>query len=391
MSSSWLELLITFLQKIELKKVGIVGGGQLGRMLIQAATDWNLEIHILDPDENAPCKDIANRFVVAERTDADAVFEFGKDLDVVTIEIENVSVEGLQRLADIGVDVYPQPSVIQTIKDKRLQKQFYLDNDIPTSPFILTENKAEVEANVRFLPAFQKLGTGGYDGQGVQQLAGKADLAKAFDAPSLLEKAVDIEKEISVIAARNKDGEVVTFPTTEMVFDPKYNLVDYLLSPAQVSPLIAAQAEAIAEKVILAYDMVGILAIEMFLTKDGNILVNEVAPRPHNSGHQTIEGNFTSQFQQHLRAILNLPLGNTAIRTQSAMVNVIGADGYKGDAHYDGVENLFDIEDTYLHLYGKKLTKPGRKMGHITILEDDLEALKAKIETVKAALVVKTK
>jgi 5-(carboxyamino)imidazole ribonucleotide synthase len=380
-----------FLQKIELKKVGIVGGGQLGRMLIQAATDWNLEIHILDPDENAPCKDIANRFVVAERTDADAVFEFGKDLDVVTIEIENVSVEGLQRLADSGVDVYPQPSVIQTIKDKRLQKQFYLDNDIPTSPFILTENKAEVEANVRFLPAFQKLGTGGYDGQGVQQLAGKADLAKAFDAPSLLEKAVDIEKEISVIAARNKDGEVVTFPTTEMVFDPKYNLVDYLLSPAQVSPLIAAQAEAIAEKVILAYDMVGILAIEMFLTKDGNILVNEVAPRPHNSGHQTIEGNFTSQFQQHLRAILNLPLGNTAIRTQSAMVNVIGADGYKGDAHYDGVENLFDIEDTYLHLYGKKLTKPGRKMGHITILEDDLEALKAKIETVKAALVVKTK
>lgn len=391
MSSSWLELLITFLQKIELKKVGIVGGGQLGRMLIQAATDWNLEIHILDPDENAPCKDIAHRFVVAERTDADAVFEFGKDLDVVTIEIENVSVEGLQRLADIGVDVYPQPSVIQTIKDKRLQKQFYLDNDIPTSPFILTENKAEVEANVRFLPAFQKLGTGGYDGQGVQQLAGKADLAKAFDAPSLLEKAVDIEKEISVIAARNKDGEVVTFPTTEMVFDPKYNLVDYLLSPAQVSPLIAAQAEAIAEKVILAYDMVGILAIEMFLTKDGNILVNEVAPRPHNSGHQTIEGNFTSQFQQHLRAILNLPLGNTAIRTQSAMVNVIGADGYKGDAHYDGVENLFDIEDTYLHLYGKKLTKPGRKMGHITILEDDLEAMKAKIETVKAALVVKTK
>ena len=380
-----------FLQKIELKKVGIVGGGQLGRMLIQAATDWNLEIHILDPDKDAPCKDIAHRFVVAERTDADAVFEFGKDLDVVTIEIENVSVEGLQRLADIGVDVYPQPSVIQTIKDKRLQKQFYLDNDIPTSPFILTENKAEVEVNVRFLPAFQKLGTGGYDGQGVQQLAGKADLAKAFDAPSLLEKAVDIEKEISVIAARNKDGEVVTFPTTEMVFDPKYNLVDYLLSPAQVSPLIAAQAEAIAEKVILAYDMVGILAIEMFLTKDGNILVNEVAPRPHNSGHQTIEGNFTSQFQQHLRAILNLPLGNTAIRTQSAMVNVIGADGYKGDAHYDGVENLFDIEDTYLHLYGKKLTKPGRKMGHITILEDDLEAMKAKIETVKAALVVKTK
>lgn len=375
----------------KMKKVGIVGGGQLGRMLIQAATDWNLEIHILDPDANAPCKDIAHRFVVAERTDAAAIYDFGKDLDVVTIEIENVSVEGLQRLADAGVEVYPQPNVIATIKDKRLQKQFYLDNNIPTSPFILTENKADVEANVKFLPAFQKLGTGGYDGQGVQKLGGKEDLEKAFDAPGLLEKAVDIEKEISVIAARNKNGDIVTFPTTEMVFDPKYNLVDYLLSPAQVSPLIAAQAEAIAEKVILAYDMIGILAIEMFLTKDGNILVNEVAPRPHNSGHQTIEGNFTSQFQQHLRSILNLPLGNTNIRTQSAMVNVIGADGYKGDAHYEGTEKLFDIDGAYLHLYGKKLTKPGRKMGHITILEEDFDNLKEKIEVVKTSLIVKTK
>ncbi len=359
-----------------MKKVGIIGGGQLGRMLIQAATDWNLEIHILDPDENAPCKDIAHRFVVAERTDADAVFEFGKDLDVVTIEIENVTVEGLQRLADAGVEVYPQPNVIQTIKDKRLQKQFYLDNNIPTSKFILTENKAEIEANVDFLPAFQKLGTGGYDGQGVQRLSGKADLDKTFDAPGLLEKAVDIEKEISVIAARNLNGEIAIFPTTEMVFDPKYNLVDYLLSPAQISPLVAAKAEVIAEKVILAYDLVGILAIEMFLNKEGEILVNEVAPRPHNSGHQTIEGNFTSQFQQHLRAILNLPMGDTAIRTQSAMVNVIGAEGFKGDAFYEGTEFLFEIEKTYLHLYGKKLTKPGRKMGHITILEENLEKLK---------------
>ena len=374
-----------------MKKVGIIGGGQLGRMLIQAATDWNLEIHILDPDANAPCKDIAHRFVVAERTDTVAVFEFGKDLDVVTIEIENVTVEGLQQLVDAGVAVYPQPSVIHTIKDKRLQKQFYLDHNIPTSKFILTENKADIEANVSFLPAFQKLGTGGYDGQGVQKLSTKADLDKAFDAPGLLEKTVDIEKEISVIAARNANCEVSIFPTTEMVFDPKYNLVDYLLSPAQISPLVAAKAEAIAEKVILAYDLIGILAIEMFLTKDGNILVNEVAPRPHNSGHQTIEGNFTSQFQQHLRAILNLPLGDTAIRTQSAMVNVIGADGFKGDAFYEGTESLFDIEKTYLHLYGKKLTKPGRKMGHITILEEDLGKLKEKIETVKSSLVVKTK
>jgi 5-(carboxyamino)imidazole ribonucleotide synthase len=374
-----------------MKKVGIIGGGQLGRMLIQAATDWNLEIHILDPDANAPCKDIAHRFVVAERTDADAVFEFGKDLDVVTIEIENVTVEGLQRLVDSGVAVYPQPSVIQTIKDKRLQKQFYLDNNIPTSRFILTENKADVAANLGFLPAFHKLGTGGYDGQGVQKISSKADLDKAFDAPGLLEEMVDIDKEISVIVARNKNGDITTFPPTEMVFDPKYNLVDFLLSPAQISPLVAAKAEAIAEKVILAYDMIGLLAIELFLTKNGEILVNEVAPRPHNSGHQSIEGNYTSQFQQHLRSILNLPLGNTNVRTLSAMVNVIGAEGFTGDAHYEGVENLFDIEGAYLHLYGKKLTKPGRKMGHITILDNDLKRLSTKIDEVKASMIVKTK
>ncbi len=373
-----------------MKKVGIIGGGQLGRMLIQAATDWNLEIHILDPDANAPCKDIAHQFVVAERTDANAVYEFGKDLDVVTIEIENVTIEGLQKLVDNGVEVYPQPAVIQIIKDKRLQKQFYLDHKIPTSEFILTENKADVEANIHFLPAFQKLGTGGYDGQGVQKLNDKADLEKAFDAPGLLEKLVDVEKEISVIVARNKNGEVTTFPPTEMVFDPKYNLVDFLLSPAQISPLVAAKAEAIAEKVILAYDMIGLLAIELFLTTDGEILVNEVAPRPHNSGHQSIEGNYTSQFQQHLRSILNLPLGNTENRTLSAMVNVIGAEGFSGDAHYEGIENLFDIEGAYLHLYGKKITKPGRKMGHITILDNDLERLKAKIEKVKTSMIVKT-
>lgn len=373
-----------------MKKVGIIGGGQLGRMLIQAATDWNLEIHILDPDPNAPCKDIAHRFVVAERTDTKAVYEFGKDLEVVTIEIENVSVEALEQLEKAGVKVFPQANVVRTIKDKRLQKQFYQDHNIPTADFVLIDSKADLEQHVDFLPAFQKLGTGGYDGRGVQYLKDASDFDKAFEAPSLLEKAVDIHKEISVIVARSESGEIQSFPPVELVFNPKYNLVDYLLSPAQIDESVAQKAKAIAERVIVAYDMVGLLAIELFLTPEGDILVNEVAPRPHNSGHQTIEGNYTSQFQQHLRSILDFPLGNTAVRNQSVMVNVLGAEGHTGDAKYEGATEILGIDGVYLHLYGKKITKPSRKMGHVTIIEDDLEVLNQKMEFVKSTLKVIT-
>ncbi len=371
-----------------MKKVGIIGGGQLGRMLIQAATDWNLEIHILDPDPHAPCHAIAHRFVVAERTDEQAVYDFGKDMDVVTIEIENVSVEALERLEQGGISVYPQSKVVKTIKDKRLQKQFYEQHNIPTADFILVDNKAAIQEYIDFLPAFQKLGTGGYDGRGVQPLRSVKDLDKAFDAPSLLEKAVNIHKELSVIVARNAKGDIETFPPVELVFNPKYNLVDYLLSPAQIEDGIAQKAQEIAKSVMEAFGMVGLLAVELFLTPEGEILVNEVAPRPHNSGHQTIEGNYTSQFQQHLRAILDLPLGNTANREQSAMINVLGADGHKGNAKYEGVETLFDLDGVYLHLYGKKITKPSRKMGHVTIVDDNLESLRQKMEQVRSSLKV---
>lgn len=371
-----------------MKKVGIIGGGQLGRMLIQAATDWNLEIHILDPDPDAPCHAIAHRFVVAERTDTQAVYDFGKEMDVVTIEIENVSVEALEQLEEAGVLVYPQSNVVKIIKDKRLQKQFYQQHNIATSDFVLINDKAAIHQHLDFLPAFQKLGTGGYDGMGVQPLKSIEDLDKAFDAPSLLEKAVNIHKELSVIVARNAKGEIKTFPPVEMVFNPKYNLVDYLLSPAQISEDIANKAQAIAKTVMEALGMVGLLAVELFLTPEGEILVNEVAPRPHNSGHQTIEGNYTSQFQQHLRAILNLPLGDTAIRNQSAMINVLGAEGHKGEAKYEGVDTLFDLDGVYLHLYGKKITKPSRKMGHVTIVDDNLESLQYKMEQVRTSLKV---
>lgn len=372
-----------YIKDNNMKKIGIIGGGQLGRMLIQAAIDWSLEIHVLDPDKDAPCKAIAHRFVVGHRTDAEAVYQFGKDLDIVTIEIENVSVEGLKRLEENGVQVFPQPAVIEIIKDKRLQKQFYHQHQIPTADFVLVENRAAIEQHLDFLPAFQKLGTGGYDGKGVKKLATPDEVEWAFDAPSLLEKLVDIDKELSVIVARNQQGIVVAFPLVELVFNPVYNLVDYLLSPASVSDIINKKATEIAKDIITKLDMVGLLAIELFLTKTGELLVNEIAPRPHNSGHHTIEGNLTSQFQQHLRAILNFPLGATAVRQQAAMLNILGAEGHRGEATYQHFEEVINMEAVYVHLYGKKLTKPGRKMGHLTILDNDTSSLMEKIQLLK--------
>jgi len=369
-------------------KLGVLGGGQLGRMLIQAATDWNLEIHILDGNPEAPCKNTASVFQAGSINDYETVYNFGKTVDVLTVEIENVNVEALEQLEKEGLKVFPQPRVLKIIKDKRLQKQFYLDHDIPTSDFILVENKADVEANIDFLPAFNKLGTEGYDGKGVVSLKNSEDLNKAFDKGGLLEKAVDIEKELAIIVARNENGELTAFPPVEMVFNPKYNLVDYLFSPAQISEEVAAKATAIAKKVITDFDMTGILAVELFLSKSGKILVNEVAPRPHNSGHQTIEANITSQFQQHLRAVLNFPLGDTSIRTPGAMINILGAEGYTGDAKYQNLDKLLSESGVFVHLYGKKLTKPSRKMGHLTIIDKDIESLKEKVEQLKDVLQV---
>ena len=371
-------------------KVGILGGGQLGLMLLQAAIDWNLHVKILDTAD-APCAAIAPEFVVGSLQNYDDVWAFGQDLDVLTIEIEKVNVEALEALERAGKKVFPQPHVIRLIQDKRTQKQFYRQHNLPTADFILTQNRQDVRQHTDFLPAFHKLGRDGYDGKGVQRIDSATDFDKAFDAPGLLEKAVDFEKEIAVMVARNERGDVATFPAVEMVFHPEANLVEYLFSPAQISEDIDNQAKALAIRTAEALGIVGVLAVEMFVTKDANVLINEVAPRPHNSGHQTIRANVTSQFEQHWRAILNLPLGDTTAHTPAAMVNLLGAEGHTGAAHYQGMEQLLAESGIFPFLYGKKTTKPFRKMGHITLTDSSLTKLKEKAAWVKKTLTVITK
>jgi 5-(carboxyamino)imidazole ribonucleotide synthase len=371
-------------------KLGIVGGGQLGRMLIQSCANFDVFTSVLDPSPIAPCRELASKFVQGSLTDFDTVFRFGKTVDLLTIEIENINVEALFQLEREGLPVFPQPRVIEIIQDKRKQKQFYRQHGIPTAEFVLVENRADIAAHAAFLPAFNKLGTGGYDGGGVQRLDSVADLAKAFDKPGLLEKYIDFDREISVIAARNANGEVAVFPPVECVFDPRYNLVDYLLSPSTAAPHILHKADAIARQVVESFGIIGLLAVEMFVTKNGEVLVNEVAPRPHNSGHQTINANHVSQYEQHLRAILNLPLGHTALKSPSAMVNLLGADGHSGPVRYEGLNEVLNIAGANVVLYGKKETRSHRKMGHVTILDDNLERLLEKVELVKQTLKVVT-
>lgn len=370
-------------------KIGVLGGGQLGRMMLQSATDFNLEIHMMDPDPQAPCAHIAHSFTRGSLQDHDAVMAFGADKDVITIEIEAVNTEALKALQAQGKKVFPQPEIIELIQDKRKQKTFYKANRIPTADFILTETREETAQHASMLPAVHKLGKGGYDGRGVQVIRTASDLDKAFDQPSLLEKLIDFEKELSVIVARNESGQVKCFPLVELVFHPEANLVEFLFAPADVSVDIEAKAQKLAKDVISKLNMVGLLAVEMFLTQDDEILVNEIAPRTHNSGHHTIEANITSQFEQHLRAILNLPLGSTELIKPAAMVNVLGEEGFTGEARYEGLSNLLGMEGVHLHLYGKKLTKPFRKMGHITITDKNTLSLKEKAQKVKDILKVK--
>ena len=369
--------------------LGVLGGGQLGRMLIQSAINYNQDIHILDPDPNAPCKDLAQKFVTGSLRDFDTVYQFGKDCDVITIEIENVNTEALEQLQKEGKRVFPQPEIIRLIQDKREQKQFYHDHGIPTAEFVLTEDKEEVKQNLDFLPAVNKLGREGYDGRGVQIILDESDLEKAFDAPGLLEKLIDFDKEIAVTVARNSKGDLVAYPAVECAFHPTANLVEFLFAPASISPEIEKKAQEIAREVILKLEMVGILAVEMFVTKDGEVLVNEIAPRPHNSGHHTIEANYTSQFEQHLRSVMNWPLGDTGLRCPAAMINLLGEEGYQGEAYVEGMEEALSEKGVYIHLYGKKLTKPFRKMGHVTVLDEDVDNLKKRAHYIKNLIKIK--
>ena len=368
-------------------KLGVLGGGQLGRMLIQSAIDYNLFVKILDPDPNAPCREIASEFVNGPLTDFDVVTEFGKDCNVITIEIENVNTQALKELQKQGKKVYPEPETIELIQDKRVQKQFYIDNGIPTANFSLVNSKQEVQLAKDRLPFVNKLGKEGYDGRGVQVIKTESDLENAFDAPGLIEDLVNFKKEIAVIVARNESGEISSFPVVELVFHPTANLVEFLFSPAQISEQLIARAQEVASMVIEKLCMTGLLAVEMFVTQEDEILVNEIAPRTHNSGHHTIEANNTSQFEQHLRAVLNMPLGETSLKVPAAaMVNLLGEDGFAGPAKYEGLADVLSIEDTHIHLYGKKLTKPFRKMGHITLVDKDVESLRNKVNLVKNTL-----
>jgi 5-(carboxyamino)imidazole ribonucleotide synthase len=367
-------------------KIGVLGGGQLGRMLLQKSYSYNLEMAFVDPDPKAPCREISNWFYKGDLNDFQMVYDFGKKCDVVSIEIENVNVDALTKLEKEGVKVFPQPAALKTIQDKGLQKLFYQKNNINTSEFFLIENKNEISLFADKFPVVQKLRKGGYDGKGVQILKNVNDLDKAFDAPSVLERLVNIKKEISVIAARAQDGSVTAYPPVEMEFNPEANLVEFLFSPADISKEVEKHAMQLAKDIIAKLDMVGILAVEMFVTPDNEVVVNEVAPRPHNSGHQTIEGNETSQYDQLLRCLIGMPLGNTDITIPSVMVNLLGEKGYVGAAKYDGIEKVMATAGVNIHLYGKSDTKPFRKMGHVTIVDKDLSKAKEKARFVKDTL-----
>lgn len=371
-------------------KLGILGGGQLGRMLLQKAADYNISNAVLDPDPNAPCKNICDEFFVGDFNDYKTVYEFGKKVDVLTIEIEHVNVEALEALEKEGVKVFPQSNIIKLVQDKGAQKIFYRTNGIPTAEFHLIENKKQLSDQKNFLPYVQKLRRGGYDGKGVQVMKSASDFEKGFDAPSVLEKFIPFEKEIAVIVARNENGEVKTFPVVEMEFNPDANLVEFLFSPATLSKEIESNAQSIAKKIATDSHIVGLLAVEMFVTTKGEVLVNEIAPRPHNSGHQTIEGNITSQYEQHLRAILNLPLGSTEIISPSVMVNLLGEKDHTGEAKYEGLEKALAMEGVYVHLYGKKNTKPFRKMGHVTIVANTIAEAKRKAVIIKETIKIIT-
>jgi 5-(carboxyamino)imidazole ribonucleotide synthase len=369
-------------------KLGILGGGQLGRMIIQEAINYNVTTLVLDPDADAPCKHICNQFTVGSISDYESVYNFGKKADIITIEIEKVNIEALEQLEKEGKLVFPQARVIRLIQDKGIQKQFFKENDIPTAPFQLVSSKKElINPNFPF-PYMLKQRKDGYDGKGVMKIASIADIDQAFDSPSLIEELVDFEKEIAIIVARNSAGEMKTFPMVEMEFNAEANLVEFLISPSTYPEDLQLKAEEIAKNVALALNITGILAVEMFITKNGDILVNELAPRPHNSGHQTIEGNFVSQFEQHLRAIYNLPLGDTRSRSNAVMINLLGEKGNEGVAVYEGLEKIMAIEGVYVHLYGKKYTKPFRKMGHVTIVDQNREQAIEKANLVKNTLKV---
>lgn len=374
-----------------MRKIGILGGGQLGRMLLQAAANYPIETYVLENDPACPAAHLCHHFTKGDITNYDDVYNFGKGLHAITIEIENVHAEALEKLESEGVKVYPKPSALKTIKNKIRQKQFYTTHQIPTSDYIITNNINEVNDQESFLPAVHKIGEGGYDGKGVQVLRTKQDTAKAFNAPSVLEKMVNIQQEIAMMVAVDNKGETVLYPPVDMVFDQDLNLLSYQISPAELPEKIFWRAEAIAIAVVKALKSPGIFAVELFVDKNGEVYVNETAPRVHNSGHHTIEANYSSQFDMLWRIMLDYPLGNTDAILPAAIVNILGADGFSGEAVYKGLEEVLEIPDAFIHVYGKKETRPGRKMGHVTILSKEKQELIHQVNRIKSKLKVEAR
>ena len=372
------------------KKIGILGGGQLGRMLLQAAANYPVDTFVMENDINCPAAHLCHHFIKGDITNFEDVYNFGKNLDAITIEIENVNEEALEKLELEGVKIYPNPAALKIIKNKILQKKFYKENEIPTSDFYVTHSMAELNNFQHFLPAVHKLAMGGYDGRGVEVLRTAADMQKGFDAPSILEKMVDIKKEIAVIIAVNEQGEHAMYPAVDMVFDQRLNLLEYQLSPAELSDKVLWKIEAIATKLVKSLKSPGIFAVEFFVDKNDLVSVNETAPRVHNSGHHTIEGNYSSQFDMLWRVMLGYPLGCPDAILPAAIVNLLGAEGFTGDAHYEGLKEILKLDNVYVHIYGKKQTKPGRKMGHVTILSKEKQELIHQANRIKNTLKVIT-
>ena len=373
-------------------KLGILGGGQLGKMLLYETRKLDIFTHVLDSNSDSPCKIASNKFVQGDLMDFETVYEFGKEVDIITIEIENVNVDALEKLEQNGVKVFPKPKTLRTIQNKVRQKLFYVDNNLPTAPFSRFAYRDEIKtalANKSIqLPFVWKKAQFGYDGYGVKIIRNEEEIDDLPNVDCLVEDYIPFDKELSVIVARNMNGDIVTYPIVEMEFHPEANQVEYVICPGNVSKSIEAKAKDIAVKTANAFEHIGLLAVEMFLTRNNELLINEVAPRPHNSGHHTIESNFTNQFEQHLRAILNLPLGKTNSKLGAVMVNLVGQEGYSGDVKYQNIEHILNKDGVTPHIYGKKKTRPFRKMGHVTVVHENVNSAREIAENVKKTIKV---
>ena len=366
-------------------KLGILGGGQLGKMMLFETRKFDIQTYVLDPSDEAPCKIACNKFFQGDLMDFDTVYYFGQQVDILTFEIELVNLDALEKLESEGVKVFPSPKTLRLIQNKGIQKDFYSQNNIPTAPFKRFENLEALISDIQNikLPFVWKCTEFGYDGMGVKIIKLLSDLDNLPNVECISEELIPFKNELSVIVCRNVSGEIRTYPVVEMEFHPEANQVEYVICPARIEDKVAEKARAIALTVSEKFNHVGLLAVEMFQTINDEIIVNEVAPRPHNSGHHTIEASFTSQFENHIRAILDLPLGNTDSKVAGIMVNLVGEEGFSGDVVYENIETILGWNGVTPHIYGKKQTRPFRKMGHVTIVNEDMVEARKIAENVK--------